>query len=270
MVTTYHIGDSYVVMWNCYNLEMITVFLFVAGIVVGSFLNVVGLRWDLPRCGGALSNFSGRSHCPSCGKKLRWYELVPLASFVVQMGKCRGCKAKISWQYPIVELWTGLIFATVPYTFIPVFCIYIVITIYDLRHKIIPDSLVYSAILLSVVSRWLSAGSTLDWLSGPILFAFFASIWLLSRGRAMGFGDAKLGLSVGLLLGAAQGFSAIILAFWIGAVGSLSYIFLNKTGFIKNAKGLTMKSEVPFAPAIIIGAWLSLVFHLDILNVALF
>lgn len=93
----------------------------------------------------------------------------------------------------------------------------------------------------------------------------------------MGFGDAKLGLSVGLLLGALEGFSAIILAFWIGASGSLLYIFLNKTGlpagktgFLKSSKELTMKSEVPFAPFIVIGAWISSVFHFNILNVALF
>jgi len=129
---------------------------------------------------------------------------------------------------------------------------------------------------LSVVSRWLSVSSTLDWLAGPILFAFFGLIWLLSKGRAMGFGDAKLGLSVGLLLGATQGFSAIVLAFWIGALGSLIFIFLNKVGlpaqagFIKGAKGLTMKSEIPFAPFIIISAWISFVFNLNIINVALF
>lgn len=249
---------------------MTAVILFVFGTVVGSFLNVVGLRWDS-------KNFGGRSYCPSCRKKLVWWELVPIISFFVLKAKCRGCQAGISWLYPLIELWTGLIFASLFYTFgftiyyllsTVVFCIYIVITIYDLRHKIIPDSLVYFAILLSVVSRWLSVGSILDWLAGPILFVFFASIWVLSRGRAMGFGDAKLGLSLGLLLGAAEGFSAIILAFWIGALGSLAYIFLNKTSFIKNVGKLTMKSEVPFAPFIVVGAWISLVLHLNILYVA--
>jgi prepilin signal peptidase PulO-like enzyme (type II secretory pathway) len=85
----------------------------------------------------------------------------------------------------------------------------------------------------------------------------------------MGFGDAKLGLSVGLLLGALQGFSAIILAFWIGALVSLSYISLKKIGFIKNDKGLTMKSEIPFAPFIIIGTWISLFLDLNLLHVVL-
>jgi prepilin signal peptidase PulO-like enzyme (type II secretory pathway) len=86
----------------------------------------------------------------------------------------------------------------------------------------------------------------------------------------MGFGDAKLALSVGLLLGASAGFSAIVLAFWMGAGVSLCCIFLNKTGFIKNDKGLTMKSEIPFAPFIILGTWLSLVFHFNIFYVSLF
>ena len=82
----------------------------------------------------------------------------------------------------------------------------------------------------------------------------------------MGFGDAKLGLSVGLLLGALQGFSAKVLAFWIGAFISLLYIFLNNKGFIKSDKKLTMKSEIPFAPFIIIGAWVSVIFQLNLFH----
>lgn len=86
----------------------------------------------------------------------------------------------------------------------------------------------------------------------------------------MGFGDAKLGLSVGLLLGLAEGISAMVLAFWIGATFALIYMFLNKMNFLKNSKSLTMKSEVPFAPFIILGAWISTVFSLNIFNVSSF
>lgn len=258
---------------------MTAVILFVLGAVVGSFLNVVGLRWGLPRLGGVLSNFGGRSSCPSCGKILKWRELVPILSFFILKARCRGCQKKISWQYPTVEILTGLVFATIynlQFTilqnliFLVVFSIYIVITIYDFKHKIIPDSLVYTAILLSVVSRWLLVSSILDWLAGPILFAFLGSIWLLSKGRAIGFGDAKLGLSVGLLLGAVQGFSAMVLAFWIGAAISLAYLFFDKISFLKSPKKLTMKSEVPFAPFIILGAWISLMFSMNILHVVFF
>lgn len=236
---------------------MTTVILFVFGAVVGSFLNVVGLRWN-----SGLS-VGGRSFCPSCGKKLPWYELIPILSFLYLRGRCSKCQTKISWQYPLVELWTGLIFATVPYIFLPVFSLYVVITIYDLRHKIIPDGLVYLAILFSAAINWHLGGSLLDWLSGPILLFFFTAIWLLTQGRAMGFGDAKLALSLGLLLGAAESFSAVILAFWIGAAVGICYMIFSR-------KKITMKSEIPFAPFLVLGAWLSLIFDLDLLHVSLF
>lgn len=240
-----------------------TAFLFLLGLIVGSFLNVLGLRFN------SGLTLGGRSFCVVCRKSLPWWELVPVISFVSLRGKCSECKTKISWQYPIVELWTGLIFATVPFLTIPVFCIFVVITIYDFRHKIIPDVLVYSAILLSFLIRLYSGGNIFDWLAGPILFAFFALVWFLSRGRAMGFGDAKLALAIGLLLGAPMGFSAFVLAFWIGTVITLGIMVLARLKFalFKKGKRLTMKSEVPFAPFLILGAWLSLILHLDLFHV---
>jgi len=271
---------------------MTLVILFVFGAIIGSFLNVLSLRWPKPDEEGtklSLSIFAGRSSCPSCGNKLQWFELVPIFSFVFLAGKCRSCGIKISWQYPLVELVTGLVFASLFITISPsdilstiyylistiIFCIYIVIFVYDAWYKIIPNQLVYSAILLALVYRvsthfLVPSTSNLDLLAGVIIFSFFGLIWLLSKGRAMGFGDAKLGLSIGLLLGAASGFSAIILAFWTGALVALSLMMLGKLGFLNKAKGLTMKSELPFAPFIILGAWLAFVFSLDILHVALF
>ncbi len=254
---------------------MTLVILFVLGTIVGSFLNVVGLRWDS-------RHFGGRSACPHCGKTLGWTELIPVLSFIILGGKCSACRSPISWQYPIVETWTGLIFASLFYIIDPtdlvsffnylvlvaVFSIYIVITIYDARHKIIPDGLVYTSIGLSLlVPLFLVEYPLWDWLAGPVIFAFFASIWLFSKGRAMGFGDAKLGLSIGFLLGAAKGFSAIIFAFWLGALAALVLLIVTKLRFIKNGKSFTMKSEVPFGPAIVLGAWIALFFHLNFANV---
>lgn len=249
------------------------IILFISGAIVGSFLNVVGLRWN------SGVGVGGRSFCPHCFKKLHWYELVPIVSFVAQRARCRGCSSKVSWQYPWVEFLTGAMFATLFYTLgfssyyllsTAVFCIYIVITIYDIRHKIIPDELVYSAIGLSFVSLLLNLSTfeLIDLLAGPIIFALFALIWLLSKGRALGFGDAKLGLSIGLLLGASAGFSAVVLAFWIGAVVTLTYMAIS--ALLRRDKKLTMKSEVPFAPFLVLGAWLGLIFKLDLLHVALF
>ncbi|MBX4181429.1 prepilin peptidase [Candidatus Parcubacteria bacterium] len=247
---------------------MTTVILLVFGAIIGSFLNVVGLRFN-----SGLS-LGGRSFCPHCGKHLKWYELVPVLSFFVLKGKCFKCQSKISWQYPLIEILTALIFLSIynlQYTIynkiflILAFCIYIVVLIYDLRHKIIPDRLVYSLIILSIVYRLLFGGTLLDWLAGPILFVFFGLVWLISRGRAMGFGDAKLVLSIGLLLGAAHGFSAIILGFWIGAGFGLLLILL-----LRGSKKITMKSEIPFGPFLILGAWLALIFNLDLLHVLSF
>ncbi|MBX4189369.1 prepilin peptidase [Candidatus Parcubacteria bacterium] len=249
---------------------MATVFLFILGAIVGSFLNVVGLRL---RSGLTLG---GRSFCPTCHKALKWWELVPILSFIFLRGRCSACRTKISWQYPLVEILTGLVFATLYISLRPfsitsyfllltTFCLYIVILIYDLRHKIIPDLLVYAAILLSLVYRSLSTGHISDWLSGPAFFVFFASVWALSKGRAMGFGDAKLALSIGLLLGASEGASAMVMAFWIGSVVALTMMALFKEG-----KGLTMKSEIPFAPFLILGAWVSVIFHLDLFHVLAF
>ena len=255
---------------------MTSVILLVLGAIVGSFLNVVGLRFN------SGVTLAGRSKCQSCSKTLSWWELLPIISFFILRRRCSGCRTKISWQYPIVEILTGLVFLSIfnlefsifnKFILILVFCIYIAIVIYDLRHKIIPDSLVYSAIGLSLVYALLNLQTyqLIDFLAGPILFLFFAAIWFLSRGRALGFGDAKLVLSVGVLLGAASGFSAIVLAFWLGAAFGLSLLTIDSLKpLLRGDKQITMKSEIPFAPFIILGAWLSLIFNLDLLHVSLF
>ena len=244
---------------------MTSVILFVFGAIIGSFLNVLGLRWN-----SGLS-LGGRSACAHCGKTLKWWELVPILSFFFLQGRCSLCHVRISWQYPVVEIWTSLLFATLSPIFLPIFCLYTVITIYDFRHKIIPDSLVYSAIVLAFLTAFFTQHTLIDWFSGPILFTFLGLIWFLSRGRAMGFGDAKLSLSIGLLLGAATGFSAVILSFWIGALVGLFLVVRSRVyPLLRRSKRITMNSEVPFAPFLVLGAWLAVVLHLDLLHVSLF
>jgi prepilin signal peptidase PulO-like enzyme (type II secretory pathway) len=268
---------------------MIYLSMFAVGIVVGSFLNVVGLRWN------SGLTLGGRSFCPSCRQELKWWELIPVASFIFLRGHCRRCHASISWQYPVIEIWTGAFFASFFYVISPttiaslinyivltiVFCIYTVILVYDFRHKIIPDKLVYPAIFLSLLYALASyvvaplTYSFADLVAGPVIFIFFASIWFFSSGRAMGFGDAKLGLSVGLLLGGALGFSAIVLAFWIGTASALIYMLIQRLALRAGAsnplltgdKRLTMKSEVPFGPFIILASFLSIILELNLLHV---
>lgn len=256
--------------------------LLILGLLFGSFLNVLALRHN-----SGLS-ILGRSRCSRCNRTLGPIELVPVLSFLWLKGRCRNCHAKISVQYPLVELATAIVFVTV---FNPlsgmllnilslvIFSLYIAIVIYDFRHKIIPDRFVFPAIVLSIVFRMIVGGEVLDYWAGPLLALFFAFIWFVSKGRAMGFGDAKLVLSVGALLGASMGFSAIILSFWIGALYGVGIIAYSRFSALwKRIKGIkisesgqiTLKSEVPFAPFIILGAWLALVWELDLLHVSIF
>ncbi|MEX0919319.1 MAG: prepilin peptidase [Parcubacteria group bacterium] len=253
-----------------------TISVFALGLIFGSFINVLGLRWN------SGLGFSGRSFCATCGKRLKWWELIPLLSFILLKARCSKCRTKISWLYPLVEVWTGVLFVSIYLAIDPsgslsffyyliittVFCIYTAIGIYDFRHKIIPDNLVYLSIILAFSSRFLIDSNYLDWLSGPIAFTFLGLIWLLTKGKALGFGDAKLGLSIGFLLGGSMGLSALALAFWIGAVMGLLYIlFMRIYPLFGSGKKITMKSEIPFAPFMILGAWLALVFQVNIFNV---
>ena len=250
---------------------------FILGTIVGSFLNVVVFRYNT-----GLSFVTGRSRCFSCSKNLHWYELLPLFSFLMLGGKCLGCNSKISGQYLIVELATGIIFSGLFLKFglTPMLILYLLITsvlivmsVYDFKHKIIPDGMVFTFIALSIgmflythsLNEILSLPISLDLLAGPILFAFFAFFWLVSGGKWMGFGDAKLAIGVGFLLGFSGGIYAIMLAFWIGAAVSLILIFLQK---IKIAKfKLSFKSEIPFAPFIILAVFIQLFTSYNLQNI---
>jgi len=240
---------------------------FIFGTIIGSFLNVLVLRYNT-----GLSIVSGRSQCFVCGKTLRWYELVPLFSFIFLGGRCASCKSRISWQYPTVEAATGALFvlsflkfgispATMLY--LCVSSILVAVSVYDFKHKIIPDGMVFlfdaAALLFFFLSHTGVASAVLaapDFWAGPILFAFFAFFWLVSGGKWMGLGDAKLSLGVGWCLGLSGGVFAIMLAFWIGAAVSLFLLGLERLNLSRFR--LTMKSEVPFAPFIIVAFFLTL------------
>ncbi|MCR4334262.1 MAG: prepilin peptidase [Patescibacteria group bacterium] len=235
---------------------------FIFGIIIGSFLNVVILRYNTG------VSITGRSGCFSCGKKLEWYELFPILSFLLLQGRCSQCKAKISLQYPLVELFTGFIFASYvaffPIEFFPyyltIFSILIIITVYDLRHKIIPDGLVYTFIALSALKLFYYT-SIFDLLAGPILFTPFFLLWYLSKGKWMGFGDAKLAIGIGFFMGFTEGVSSIILGFWIGAVAGLLWIGISSIF----GKHIGMKTEIPFAPYLILGMLITFFFHINVI-----
>jgi len=249
-------------------------FTFVFGAIIGSFLNVVALRFNTGKTVG------GRSACMSCARKLNWYDMIPVLSWFVLRGKCRSCKSCISYQYPLVEFVTGALFATVAFKYElllqmdPVYFVFftlfmwvtlsvlMVITIYDIRHKIIPNALSYIFAFLGlarIVIDWgptnlLMGGALWDIATGLLIAFFFYLLWRVSDGTWMGLGDAKLSLGVGWFLGAEGGVSAIVMAFWVGCVVTLGIIgFQRLASKRKGKKGLGLKSEIPFAPFIIIG-----------------
>jgi leader peptidase (prepilin peptidase) / N-methyltransferase len=262
----------------------------ILGLLIGSFLNVVIIRYNT---GGGVK---GRSRCTSCARTLAWYELVPVASYVMLKGRCRTCSSGIALQYPLVELATGVLFTIVSYTlfspahgmFSPhifvaiatllfyflIISLLIIITVYDIRHMIIPDGIVYALCIAAAAKLLIThAGSmggvlfALDALAGPLLFSGFFFVWFLSKGRWMGFGDAKLALAIGWLLGFKEGISAVVLAFWLGAALSLIYIGVKKLPLFLAGKQLTIKSEIPFAPYLILGTLFALFSNLDVLQI---
>lgn len=249
---------------------------FILGLIIGSFLNVVIYRYNTGR------TLSGRSGCLSCGKKLKWYELVPVLSFLVQRGKCRLCYSKISWQYPLVELATGLLFVLIYFQLAPndwlLFAFYsftssllMIIAVYDLRHQIIPDLFVFLFILSGLVYPFFFSGLVLDKLifvlSGGLVTALpLFILWGISRGRWLGFGDVKLALGLGLFLGARSGLSALVLAFWLGAFVGLLLIAVSRL-LKKKKRSYNMKSEISFAPFLIVSFLITLLFNLDVIDV---
>jgi len=244
---------------------LISVLVFIFGLIVGSFLNVVICRYNTGKTLG------GRSMCFSCGKVLKWYELVPVLSFLFLRGKCGVCKSRLSWQYPIVEFVTGILFlgafflsAFNIYIFIYLcaqFALLIVISVYDIRHKIIPDLFVYVFVILALifVLTPLFLGnydfSVLLWniLAGPIYFLPFAGLWYFSRGKWIGFGDAKLALGIGWFLGFTNAYIAIVLAVWVGAIVGIGLILYTKILCFATDKKITLKSEIPFGPFLVFG-----------------
>lgn len=257
--------------------------IFMLGTVIGSFLNVVIYRFNTGK-----SITRGRSICMSCNQTLRWYELIPVFSFLIQSGRCRRCASYISHQYILVEIWNGILFSIASYYFLPIltysqpyyvfllamfmftFSILTVIAVYDMRHKIIPDTFVYTFIFLSFIFLFINhtgSGSLLTapsfghFFAGPLLALPFGLIWLFSKGTFMGLGDAKLILGIGWILGFSKGLSALVLSFWIGSVMSIIMLLASQNK-------LNMKSEIPFAPFLILGMLIAFFFNLDIFSIA--
>ncbi|MFA6048086.1 MAG: prepilin peptidase [Parcubacteria group bacterium] len=245
---------------------MIIILFAILGLIIGSFLNVLVFRTKIE------DSLLGRSYCPKCKKKIDWYDNIPVLSFIILGAQCRQCRQKISWQYPIVEIITAIVFAlvasrffsvfdpatwTITFYYLVTFSLLIAILVYDYLYMEIPGIILWPAIgfvvAFGLIFDWTQKDTFFDILelniySGALAaflaFLFFFLLVTLSKERWMGMGDAYLVILLGLFAGWPKIFLGLFLAFFLGSIYGITLIAMKK----KN-----MKSQVPFAPFLIIG-----------------
>ena len=236
------------------------IMIFLIGISIGSFLNVCIYR--IPKKEDIVFE---RSHCMSCGNVLKWYELIPLFSFLVQGGKCRNCKTKLSVQYPLIELLNGLIYVWIfmAKEFQPesiLFCIcasvLIVISVIDWRTYEIPFGCNIIIGILGIVRVFLNLAHWYDYVIGFFAVSgLFLIIYWITKGRGIGGGDIKLMAAAGLLLG----WQNILRSLMIGSIaGSVIHLALMK---------IQGKDRVlAFGPYLAFGIFISMLYGNDIIT----
>lgn len=246
---------------NYYNL-LILIYVFIIGNIVGSFLNVCIYR--IPR---GESVVSPPSHCPKCGYKIRWYDNIPLISyFILLQGKCRECKEKIPLRYPIVEIFTGIVWTIVFLRFgmtietLKIFMftsILIVLSYIDINEYILPDKLTFFLFISGVALFFTGNNSLESSFLGAAAYSFpFLILYVFGedvlKKDVMGFGDIKLAAGVGAYIGYTSFFKLYLfftIAFVTGAIISVFLILFK----IRKREEL-----VPFGPYIALSAFISI------------
>ena len=236
---------------------LFVVFVGVLGLVLGSFANVLIVR--LPH---RESVISPRSHCRSCQSLVRWFDNIPVMSWLILRGKCRQCRQFISWKYPLVELLMGLLFAYTVYhlggqwfTLEVLFFVFCVVTasFIDLDHYILPDVLTLSGIVVGLLGAAINPQRMLlDALLGVLMGG--GSLWLVAyiyyawkKVEAVGGGDIKLLAWAGALLGGKGIPFVIITASLLGSVVGIIVSFKAENG---------LQTKIPFGPYLAFGALL--------------
>jgi len=248
-------------------------FLFLFGLCVGSFINVVIAWLEKKR-----KNIFGRSFCDACKKKLKWYDLIPVLSFLILKGRCRYCQKKIKIEYLAVELATAILFSfqfsvfppeaggSLTHSFQLILNLFfisalIIIFVYDLKHYLIPDIVLLPAIGLALISKLLTPNYQLltnSLFAALIAAGFFAFLVLISHETWLGWGDVKLAILMGLLLGWPNILLALFASFLFGAIIGVGLILLKKK---------TFKSQIPFGPFLVGSTIICLYLnHLHLLN----
>jgi prepilin signal peptidase PulO-like enzyme (type II secretory pathway) len=246
---------------------LISITLFVVGMCVGSFLNVLVGRFDQED----RSWYQGRSVCDHCGRQLKWWENVPVVSFVLLKGKCRTCQSPIPYQYLLVELLTGLFFAGLylvlglSSNFLLNLFNYLILTLliavvlFDLKYMIIPDYLVIALLILVVIKQLLITGFDLSNLLAALgSTSFLGLLYFITKGKGMGLGDVKFAFFMGLFLGWPEVVVAFYTAFLTGAVIGVILILMGRKKF---------GQLVPFGPFLVLGTFISWLWGLYLINV---
>ena len=245
--------------------EMILIFAGLFGVVVGSFLNVC-----IYRIPNSKSIVWPASFCPKCGKSIKWYDNIPVLSYILLWGKCRNCKEPISCQYPLVELLTGVLtvlfvwkWGVTPWTavlLIVVYCL-IILSVIDIQLMIIPDRFSIGLIVFGLAVSWLNPnfnGSAWHHFLQSLLGAgvgFFGTLamallgYVLFRKEAMGGGDVKLMGGIGALLG----WEGVITTIVFGSIFGLIYSL-----YLMMFKGKHRGDAIPFGPFLSMGALINL------------
>lgn len=245
--------------------------LFLLGLCLGSFFNVV-----VSRSLKEESWVAGRSKCDHCKQQLKWFDNIPLLSFLILKGRCRFCEKRISLIHPIIELATGFGLSFISFIilglnfpqsptqwlllsfWICVFLISWLIFLFDLAAMIIPNKLVWLMTLLGLLKIMLQLTSDLIsqqqlWLDLTVTFSlilFFLLLWLITGKKGFGLGDVKLALPLGLILGYPRLIVGVFLAFMIGGIWGIILIAFKRKKF---------GQVIPFGPFLIVGFWFSLI-----------
>ena len=224
------------------------------GLCIGSFLNVVIYRLPL---GQSLA--TPPSRCRKCGYSLRWFDNIPVVSWLILRGRCRKCGIAVSWQYPVVELVTGVLFVLVVWLTPPgpllasrllLVCILIVLFGIDLEHQILPNSITLPGIAVGLILSTIAPPGIKDaaigaLVGGGILYAIAWGYYLWRREEGMGMGDVKMLAMLGAFLGWKAVLVTVILASFAGAFIGLAMMAFQRGD---------MKYALPFGTFLAIGA----------------
>jgi len=236
--------------------------IFLLGASVGSFLNVLVGRFGEK----GKVDLSGRSYCDSCRRQLRWWENIPLISFLALRGRCFRCHSPIPREYFLVELVMGLVYLLAAHQFLSldfqflnlklvlellIITFLAIVFLFDFHYQIIPDWAVFSLVILACGYHYLNSSifQLLKLvLTGLVAAGFFFFLYLVTRGRGMGFGDVKLAFFLGFFLGPARTILALYWAFLTGAVVGVILVL---------SRRYRWRQPIAFGPFLVTGGLLS-------------